>query len=78
LGIKKINKEGIPAIIFMHPWEFDVDQPRLNLGKVQTWRHYYNIDKNLKKLSGLLDEFKWISFRDHLSKKITKSAHKIE
>ncbi|MCB0281945.1 MAG: DUF3473 domain-containing protein [Calditrichaeota bacterium] len=69
LGIKRVNKEGIPAIVFMHPWEFDTDQPKLNLGKIQTIRHYYNIKNNISKLAHLLDEFKWISFRDYLDKK---------
>ena len=57
IGIKAINREGIPATVFVHPWEFDSDQPRLNLGKVQTLRHYYNIKNNINKLSRLLDEY---------------------
>ncbi len=63
-AIKKFNKEGLPAIIYAHPWEFDPEQPRLELGKVQTWRHYYNINTNLNKLDVLLDRFEWMSFKD--------------
>lgn len=62
-AIASVNNEGLPAIMYMHPWEFDEGQTRLNLGKIQTWRHYYNIDKNLFKLSGLLDQFSWTNFK---------------
>ncbi len=67
MGIRKMNREKLPAIMYMHPWEFDADQPRLDLGRFQSWRHYYNIDKNLHKLSRLLDRFDWGPFRDHLN-----------
>ena len=62
MGIRRMNAEGLPAIMYMHPWEFDADQPRLDLGRIQTWRHYYNIDHNLDKLSRLLDTFEWAPF----------------
>lgn len=62
MAIKRFNKQGASAIVYMHPWEFDADQPRLNLGRIQTWRHYYNIKSNLKKLGVLLERFTWTSF----------------
>lgn len=65
-GIKKVNAEGFPAIMYMHPWEFDAGQPKLDLGKVQTWRHYYNIEHNLSKLAELLELFSWGSFKQLL------------
>lgn len=70
MGIRSVNKEGIPAIMYMHPWEFDTEQPKLKLGKLQTLRHYYNIDKNLLKLGQLLDKFEWTSFKEILSKTV--------
>lgn len=69
-GIKSVNKEGFPAILYMHPWEFDTGQTRLNLGKLQSLRHYYNIDKNLIKLSELLDQFSWTNFKTLISEKV--------
>lgn len=66
-AIKKFNKEGLPAILYAHPWEFDSGQQRLALGKIQTWRHYYNINKNLNKLDVLLRRFEWMSFRDFMN-----------
>jgi len=78
-AIKQFNNQGNPAIIYMHPWEFDLQQPRLKLGKMQSARHYYNIKNNLKKLSQLLDTFRWTSFRNYfqesgLDEKIIKKS----
>ncbi len=67
-GIKSVNNEGIPAVLYTHPWEFDTEQPRVDMGFVQSIRHYYNIDNNLKKLAELLDMFSWTCFRDVLKK----------
>ena len=58
--------EGLPAIIYMHPWEFDVGQPKLNLGFVQTKRHYYNIDKNIQRLRKLIKTGEWVQFREFI------------
>ncbi len=65
-AIKKFNAEGQPAIVYMHPWEFDVDQPRVRLGKLQSIRHYANIGRNENKLRRLLKEFEWMSFKEYL------------
>ncbi|MGD9899903.1 MAG: XrtA system polysaccharide deacetylase [Calditrichaceae bacterium] len=65
-AIKRMNRENAPVIMFIHPWEFDIHQKRLNLGSIQTWRHYYNINNNSKKLAELLDEFSWTNFRSIL------------
>jgi polysaccharide deacetylase family protein (PEP-CTERM system associated) len=67
-AVKKFIRKDRPAIIYAHPWEFDTGQPKLNLGKIQTWRHYYNIKNNLKKLSVLLERFEWTSFKDYIEK----------
>ncbi len=68
MGIKSVNKEGMPAIMYMHPWEFDPNQPRINIGTTQSLRHYYNIKNNLSKLGRLLDRFEWTSFKEFISK----------
>ena len=65
-ALRKMNREGLPAIIYMHPWEFDVGQPRLNLGFVQTKRHYYNIDKNFQRLRKLIKSGGWVPFKNIL------------
>ncbi len=65
-GIRRYNKTGQAAILYMHPWEFDADQPKLDMGFVQKFRHYHNIKENLNRLDVLLRIGTWISFRDYL------------
>ncbi|MBD3226425.1 MAG: DUF3473 domain-containing protein [Caldithrix sp.] len=66
MAIRRFHSLRQPSIIYVHPWEFDDDQPRLNLGAVQKWRHYHNIDKNLARLGRLLQNYQWVSFKDFL------------
>jgi polysaccharide deacetylase family protein (PEP-CTERM system associated) len=43
------------ASIYLHPWEFDSDQPRLRkLGMNYYFRHYYGLDKTAEKVERLI------------------------
>ncbi|MDA8171002.1 MAG: DUF3473 domain-containing protein [Nitrospiraceae bacterium] len=59
-AIKSINlKENQSAVIYLHPWEVDIDQPRMNGRLMSRFRHYTNLKTTLPKLDELL---KWFSF----------------
>jgi len=59
-GIGRVNRqEGRPAIFYLHPWEIDPDQPRLEAGVVSRFRHYRNLDKTESRLRRLLAEFRF-------------------
>lgn len=48
------------AIFYFHPWEIDVEQPRvLGINSKTKFRHYVNIEKMEEKLGKLLADFKW-------------------
>lgn len=61
-AIKKINKMGQPAIIYIHPWELDPRQPRI---KELEWHHYYRLESTERKFKKLLNDFKFSSIRDY-------------
>ena len=64
----KVNSENRPVVIYLHPWEFDPDQPRIKgAGIGNTFRHYHNLHKTAGKLEKSLKEFKFGPFRDHLA-----------
>lgn len=65
-AINRINREGYPAMIYLHPWEFDPDQPRIRAGRLTTFRHYVGIASNEKKLRRLLSDFKFGTVRELL------------
>ncbi len=56
-GITRLNKNGKPAIIYLHPWEIDPQQPRQAVGALSSIRQYYNLDKMEAKLKKLLTDF---------------------
>jgi polysaccharide deacetylase family protein (PEP-CTERM system associated) len=59
-AIRSLNKQGHPAIIYLHPWEFDPDQPRIpDAPLLSRFRHYVNLNKTESRLQKLLNEFKF-------------------
>ena len=58
--IKRINmKDKQPVTIYVHPWEVDADQPRLNGCLKSKFRHYVNLRSTFPKLRCFLDEFRF-------------------
>jgi polysaccharide deacetylase family protein (PEP-CTERM system associated) len=55
--IARLNKRGIPAVIYLHPWELDTELPRLGLGWKGRFALYHNLDTVEAKVERLLDEF---------------------
>ncbi len=59
-AIRHLNTQRHPAVIYLHPWEFDPDQPRIpNAPVLSRFRHYVNIHKTETRLRALLNEFKF-------------------
>lgn len=65
-AIRRINREGLPFLFYLHPWEIDPGQPRLKAGLKSRFRHYSNLASCERKLSSLLDEFPMGSIRSAL------------
>ncbi len=48
------------AIFYFHPWEIDVDQPRVaGINAKTRFRHYVNIGRMEGRLQQLISDFKW-------------------
>ncbi|MCZ7393673.1 MAG: XrtA system polysaccharide deacetylase [Candidatus Methanoperedens sp.] len=62
-AINRINKENRYVIFYIHPWELDSDQPRVNSLK---WYHYYKLSSTEKKFKKLLKEFRFASIREEI------------
>ncbi|QLH07843.1 polysaccharide deacetylase [Nitrosopumilus ureiphilus] len=63
LGIKKMNKQGNPAMIYIHPKDLDPEMPRI---KEYNWYYYYNLKSAFKKFEKLLQDFKFGTVKDVL------------
>ncbi|MES9827881.1 MAG: XrtA system polysaccharide deacetylase [Candidatus Thiodiazotropha sp.] len=68
-GLKNINqRDELPFIFYMHPWEIDKDQPRIKSSLLSQFRHYNNLGKFESRLNNLLEEFKFASVEDVLTR----------
>lgn len=54
-ALNRSESDGEPGIVYLHPWELDVDQPRHDLGGLRTMRHYFGIARVADKLERLLE-----------------------
>lgn len=61
MGIKKLNRDGYPAMCYIHPKDLDENMPRIS----QYGRQYYwGLKKSLKKFEFILKNFEFSSARD--------------
>jgi polysaccharide deacetylase family protein (PEP-CTERM system associated) len=59
-AIRHLNVvEGQPAVVYLHPWELDLHQPRMPVGWLTHLRHSINIDTTEDKLCRLLADFRF-------------------
>jgi polysaccharide deacetylase family protein (PEP-CTERM system associated) len=61
--LRRCNSEGRPGIFYLHPWEVDPGQPRVNLPWSKRFRHYYNLNKTLSRFDRLLADFEFTTIR---------------
>ncbi len=69
-GLQRVNRsEQQPFTFYLHPWEIDVDQPRVKVDWLSRFRHYTNLDSCEARLRRLLGEFQFASMRTVLETK---------
>jgi polysaccharide deacetylase family protein (PEP-CTERM system associated) len=57
-AIRHLNVQRRPAVMYLHPWEFDPEQPRIaSASRLSRFRHYLNLDKTEPRVRALLREF---------------------
>ncbi len=68
-AIRRLNRqEARPAVVYVHPWEVDPDQPRIEgAGLVSRFRHYVNLRGTATKLRRLLDRHRFGRMSDLLA-----------
>ena len=60
-ALSRVNQtEGMRGIFYLHPWEIDPDQPRIDAAsRLSKFRHYVNLGKTEARLGHLLRDFVW-------------------
>ncbi len=62
--MNKCNKQSRPFVFYLHPWEIDISQPKINLSMFKSIRHYYNIKNTFRKFSTILEQYKFTTIKE--------------
>ena len=68
--IKSLNDAGHPAMVYVHPWEFDDDMPEIELPWSRRFMHYFNLKATRPKLEGMLKHFAFAPMREVLGRDV--------
>jgi len=55
--LKNLEKQGSQLVMYLHPWELDPAQPRMDGPLLSKVRHYLNLGKTEQRLTWLLRDF---------------------
>ncbi len=58
------SRDRLPLIFYLHPWEFDPEQPRLRVGRSTRFRHYLNLKRTGDRFQCLLRDFEFSSLAE--------------
>ena len=68
-AIAGLERRGRPAALYLHPWEFDPDQPRCPASALQRFRHTLNLRRTLPRLERVLERFRFDTFERVLAER---------
>lgn len=64
-GVSTILRAGRPFVFYIHPWELDPAQPRVQgLTRGQAFRHTVNLERCEARFRRLLGDFRWTNLSD--------------
>ena len=68
LGLRHVNRHDARAFIFyLHTWEIDPEQPRIQASRLSTFRHYTGLGRCEARLDRLLTDFAFAPVCDVLA-----------
>jgi len=60
MAIERMNRAGRPAVIYLHPWEFDPGQPKpRGVGWAKLWRHRVGLAGTAGRLETILRRYRF-------------------
>ncbi len=63
-------RDGAPAMLYVHPWEVDLEQPRIPVSRLTRARHYGGLERTLPRLARLLEQFRFGSVKEWLAERV--------
>jgi polysaccharide deacetylase family protein (PEP-CTERM system associated) len=59
MAFASLERGGRPGALYLHPWEFDPEQPRCPAPLFKRMRHYLNLSRTLPRLEHMLARFRF-------------------
>ncbi len=72
--LKRLEKNGHPLVMYLHPWELDPAQPRMQGTLTSRVRHYLNLEKTEARLKCLLQDFAFCPLREAVPTSLTVAS----
>lgn len=72
--LKKVRRQNRPLNIYIHPWEFDPDQPRIQASLKSKFRHYQNLKTTASKITRMLQSFQLTTMSNVVRECLPKEA----
>jgi polysaccharide deacetylase family protein (PEP-CTERM system associated) len=63
-AFRQLNGQGRPGVFYIHPWELDPEQPKIDLPRRLSLTHYHRLASTEKKLHKLLSDFEFSSMTE--------------
>jgi len=67
-AFRQCERRGVRGTFYIHPWELDAAQPRLNVSWVTRVRHYGGLRRTAPRLQRLLADFRFTAIRDTVAR----------
>lgn len=69
MALSALERQDRPGALYLHPWEFDPDQPRCPAPAFKRFRHYLNLARTLPRLEHLLASFRFGAMSEVLAER---------
>jgi len=74
-GLRRSNQvEGMRGIVYLHPWEIDAEQPRLQAPRKARFRQYVGLSTMERKLDSLLQDFRFAPISSVFQQELLETA----
>lgn len=78
-ALKYINSRfNQPFVFYIHPWEIDINQPKIKAGLKSQFRHYNNLNKCEARLENLFNDFSFGTFSDLINNSTIEKSIEID
>ena len=66
--LQRLESQGATLVMYLHPWEIDPQQPRMEGPWLSQTRHYMNLDRTENRLAALVADFRFGTIAQFLAR----------